>query len=67
MDDATRRRYMVQVTEEMKRNRPQDSHLTDAIVNHLFAMPQMREERDVLTFIDEYRKAVKRGVGNGVQ
>lgn len=63
MDDLAKQRYKLQIVEEMKRNRPQDSHLADAIVNRLFAMPQMLEERDVLTFIDEYRKAVERRTG----
>lgn len=67
MDEPTRQRYKSIIAAEMKQHRPQDGEVVNSIVDRLFVMPQMQDERDVLVFIDEYRKAVARGVGNGIQ
>lgn len=65
MDDLTRQRYKTLITDEIKRHRPTDTDKAEAIVDRLFDMPQMQDESSVLIFIDEYRKAVARGVGSG--
>ena len=63
VDDQTRQRYKSIVVEDIKRHRPDDADKAELIVNHLFTMPQLQDESSVLTFIDEYRKAVAKGVG----
>lgn len=64
MDELIKQRYKSLVVAEIKRHRPDDADKAEAIVNRLFDMPQMRDETSVLIFIDEYRKAVARGVGH---
>lgn len=66
MDDQTRQRYKSIVVEDIKRHRPDDADKAELIVNHLFTMPQLQDESSVLIFIDEYRKAVARGVGREI-
>lgn len=63
MDDLTRQRYKSIIAEDIRRQRPEDADKVDLIVNHLFTMPQLQDENSVRIFIDEYRKAVAKGVG----
>lgn len=67
MDDVTRQRYKLIVTDDIKRHRPEDVDKAEMIVNHLFTLPQLQDETSVLIFIDEYRKAVAKGIGSGLQ
>lgn len=63
MDDQTRQRYKSIVAEDIRRHRPDNADKAEMIVDHLFTMPQLQDETSVLIFIDEYRKAVAKGVG----
>lgn len=67
MDEQIRQRYKSIIADDLRAHRPQDAHLADAIVERLFTMPQLRTETDVVIFIEEYRKAVTRGVGSELQ
>lgn len=63
VNDATRQHYKSIIVEEMKRHRPQDADKAEAIVDHLFTMPQIQTETDAQRFLEEYRQAVAKGVG----
>lgn len=68
MDEPTRERLKSLVAEDVKRNRPDYTmEQVELIVSHLFTLPQLQDEQSVITFIDEYRKAVAKGVGSGLQ
>lgn len=65
MDESTKQRYKLLIADELKHHRPQDADKAEAIVDRLFNLPQMQDETSVLLFIDKYRQAIARGVGNG--
>lgn len=63
VNDQVKQYYKSLIIEEMKRHRPQDAHKAEAIVDHLFTMPQIQTEADAQRFLEEYRQAVAKGIG----
>lgn len=64
MNESIKQHYKSIIIAEMKQHRPQDAHKVEAIVNRLFTMPQMKTEDDARIFLEKYREAVSKGVGN---
>lgn len=64
MDESVKQYYKSIIIAEMKQHRPQDAHAVEAIVDHLFNMPQIKTEDDARIFLEKYREAVSKGVGN---
>lgn len=63
VNDQVKQYYKSVIIEEMKRHRPQDADKAEAIVDHLFTMPQIQTEADAQRFLEEYRQAVAKGIG----
>lgn len=62
MDEVIAQKYKAIIINDIKRYRPEDADKAELIVEHLFTMPQLKTERDIIQFIEEYHKAVGRKV-----
>ena len=51
---------------EYQRQQPECAAYAEQIINHLFTLPQMQSDDDVVQFYEKYKQALVRGVGSGI-